>query len=99
MYINKGGTLYNSCPGKATWDKIAVEHFHKLVLICEMKIMPNAGGIDEQDSELIETLSWFLPKYDLFKFMQRVDMVLNGDSGDNKKLEAPKIPAKRQTRR
>jgi len=98
MYINKGGTLYNHCPGKATWDRIAVEFFHKLILICEMKVMPNGGGLDEQDSELIETLSWFLPKYDLMKFVQRVDMVLGGDSSDNKKVETPKIPAKRQTK-
>jgi hypothetical protein len=98
MYINKGGTMYNYCPGKATWDAQAAELFHRLVLMCEMKVFPRAGGIDDQDSDIIETLAWFLPKYDIHKFMQRAEMVLGGDSSDGKKPEAPKIKPRGQSK-
>lgn len=96
MYINKGGTAYNYCPGKATWDVQVNEFFHRLVLMCEMKVFPKAGGIDDQDSDIIETLAWFLPKYDLHKFIQRAEMVLGG--GDSKTPEIKKPAGKSQTK-
>lgn len=97
MYIMKGGTQYGFCPAKATWDHRAIEFFKKLVLISEMKALPKTGGIDDQDSDIIEILAWFLPKYDLLKFLQKAEMILGGES-DSKRDKMPKQPAKRQTK-
>lgn len=51
--------------------------------------MPVAGGLNDQPAWLIDTLSWFLPKYELMKFGARMDMIFGGKGGEPKKGLTP----------
>lgn len=79
MQVHKGGEKYGFCPAKATWDPILSIHFRQLVLMCEIKVLPLAGGLHDQDAEIIESLAWFMPKYEIMKFIAKVDMILGND--------------------
>lgn len=79
MYVQKGGELYGFCPGKATWDVAAVAMYRQLLVMAEMRTFPKAGGLDDQDDETIDDLSWFLPKYDMIKFMSKAELILGSD--------------------
>jgi len=92
MFIYKEGEPYGFCPGKATWDSRAVEYFHHLVLIAHLKILPQAGGLNAQDSELIHDLAWFLRQYDMMDFMRKAEAIFGG--GDSANSSQPK-PNKR----
>ena len=84
--------MYSFCPAKATWDPTLSRLFEEMVLIAETRWMPKAGGFYDQPAELIENLTWFLPKYDFMKFSQKADMILGG-SGDK---PLPASPSKRK---
>lgn len=88
MYINKGGELYGFCPAKATWDHSLAEFFRMLVVVAELKQLPEAGGVYDQNPDMVDMLSWFLPKYDFMKFNQKADMILGGDNKSNGKLKS-----------
>jgi hypothetical protein len=55
-----------------------------MALICEFKTLPAAGGLNDQDADLIEDLTWFLPRYEAMKFTQKASMIL-GDPSNNVK--------------
>jgi hypothetical protein len=76
MQIVKGGGLYSFCPGKATWGHQVNDYFNLLLICCETGNLPTYGGIIDQDSDFIENLSWFQPRWDMLKFAQRVHSVL-----------------------
>ena len=87
MYVSSAdGELYGFCPAKSTWDSKLVDSYHELCLISELKVLPKAGGLDEQDGDLIEQLSWFLQKYDMVKYMRKVEMVMGSDDKNAKAL-------------
>jgi hypothetical protein len=43
--------------------------------------MPVAGGLYDQPAWLMDLLSWFLPKYEIMKFLRKADMILGGSGG------------------
>lgn len=82
IQIHKGaGESYGFCPAKATWDPEVKAQFEELVLIAETKWMPVAGGLYDQPAWLMDLLSWFLPKYEIMKFLRKADMILGGSGG------------------
>ena len=93
MYVTKGGELYNFCPGKATWDYESVSTFQEYTIMAELKCLPKSGGINVQDPQVIENLAWFLPKYDMMKFMRKAEMILG--TGDDNNSKAPIAPGAR----
>jgi len=93
MYIVKGGTLYPFCPGKVNRDYSAVELFRYLTLIAETKALPKAGGILDQDDDIIEHMSWFLPMYDQMKWQTRMDALFGNIE---KKENMPKTQPSRR---
>lgn len=82
MYVEKGGTLYGFCPGKATWDSEAVGLYRLLIVAAETGTMLDNGSLSEQSDYWIELLAWFLPFYDNQKFVSRAKMIL-GDGSTN----------------
>jgi hypothetical protein len=80
IYIEKGGTLFGFCPGKATWDHEAVALYRLLIVAAHTGMMLDKGSLSEQTDYWIELLAWFLPFYDNQKFVSRARMIL-GDSG------------------
>jgi hypothetical protein len=82
MYVEKGGTLFGFCPGKATWDSIAAGVYQALVICAETGIMLEDGPLSEQPDWWVELLSWFLPYYSDTKFYSRARSILG--SGDVK---------------
>lgn len=81
MQIAKGGGFYGFCPAKATWESATNDYFNLLMISCETGNLPYFGGIMDQDPDFIENLSWFLPKWDMLKFINKAEMIL----GDGKK--------------
>jgi len=57
------------------------DYFNMLLISCETGNLPYFGGIMDQEPDFIENLSWFLPRWDMLKFNQKVHLVL----GDGKK--------------
>lgn len=86
MYINKGGTLFGFCPAKATWDHAMVAQFNYLTVLAETRQLPRAGGLDDQDTDIIDILAWFLPKYDMQKFIRKAEMILGNDNKSQKAI-------------
>lgn len=80
MYIERGGNLYDFCPGKATWDNEAVSIYKMLVISAESGIMLETGSLLEQPDWWVDLLSWFLPLYSDNKFYSRARAIL----GDGK---------------
>lgn len=80
MSIDKGGTRYGFCPGKATWDAEAVALYRLLIVSAETGIMLDNGSLAEQSSYWIELISWFIPFYDNAKFIARARMILGDGS-------------------
>lgn len=76
MYIEKGGTLYNFCPGKATWDTTATSLFKMLIIAAETGTMIDEGGLFDQPQSWIDLLADFLPRYDDQKFFTRARSIL-----------------------
>lgn len=89
MYVFQGGELYSHCPGKATWDQSAVSLFQLLITCAETKALPYAGGVTDQPDWIVELLGWFLPKYDMMKFIRKADMIL-GSTKDGKSTPQPR---------
>ena len=89
IYIHQGGGLYGFCPGKVSRDIETVSFFRMLVLIAETGVMPEAGGIFDQDPDLMEELSWFLPSYDTAKWAQKMSMIFGGVGGNKSNLPGP----------
>jgi hypothetical protein len=81
MQITKHGGYYSFCPAKATWSHEVHDYFNMLLISCETGNLPYFGGIMDQEPDFIENLSWFLPRWDMLKFNQKVHLVL----GDGKK--------------
>lgn len=86
MYVEKGGTNFGFCPGKATWDHEAVSLYRLLLVAAETGTMLDRGSLSEQADYWIELLAWFLPFYDNQKFVSRAKMIL----GDGSKATATK---------
>lgn len=82
MYIHQGGEQYGFCPAKSTWDPQLSEMFRLLVIASETGVMLTNGGLLDQPDWWVESIAWFIPRYDHAKFTGRVKMVL-GD-GKNK---------------
>jgi hypothetical protein len=91
LRIESHGDLFSFCPGKATWDKDAVQKFQLLMLASESGNLNYVqGGIADQPEWWIESLSWFLPRYRMLQFISRAKMILGdgsskGVSGGGKK--------------
>lgn len=90
IYITKGGPQFSFCPGKVTRDPEVISQFQELALICEFKTLPIAGGLNDQDANLIDDLKWFFPKYEVMKFTQKASMIL-GDPSSNVKAAVQTI--------
>ena len=89
--------MYGFCPAKATWDPEVKSQFEELVLIAETHWMPKPGGLYDQPAWLIDLLAWFLPKYDIMKFLRKADMILG--SSTDKKNKAPELAPNRSRAR
>jgi len=76
MYVEKGGELYNFCPGKAQWDHEAVAVHRLLIIAAETGTMLEEGGIADQPEWWVELLSFFLVRYDQTKFYTRANAIL-----------------------
>lgn len=62
--------------------------------------LPVKGTFYDQPSWLIETLAWFIPRYDFMKFMRKADTILGGNDVKNNKVTNPiKTPARSRGRR
>jgi len=83
MYIEKGGTLFGFCPGKATWDSEAKAIYQALVITAETGIMLEEGPLAEQPEWWVDLLAWFLPYYSDIRFYSRARAIL-GDGTDKK---------------
>jgi hypothetical protein len=81
MEVSKGGQTFGFCPGKATWDAVAVSLYRMLVVSFEYKTLPYPGSVTEQPSWVIELLGMFASRYDGAKFSMRAKMIL-GDSSN-----------------
>lgn len=81
MYVDNPASNYGFCPGKATWDPMAASIFKGLIITAYTGRLEAEGGIDDQDQDYIDILSWFLPAYDEIKFYSRAQAIL----GDGKK--------------
>lgn len=80
IVIEKGGTPYNFCPGKATWDFEAVSLYRLLLVSSQTGMMLDKGPLIEQSALWIDLLAWFIPFYDQAKFVARAKMIL-GEKG------------------
>ena len=80
MYIEPGGEQYGFCPSKATWDPNLYRTYQLLVVAAESGAMIEAGGLRDQPAWWIETLGWFLPRYDSKKFQSRMGSVLGNET-------------------
>ena len=89
------GQGYGFCPGKVTWDQSVGETFRLLVLCYETKSLLYSGGIAEQPSWFVELISWFIPRYDEYKFYYRAKSIL----GDSKKTGTQNGNNSRRTKR
>jgi len=83
--ILEGGELYGFCPGKATRDLQVYEQFKQLIICAETGTMLFDGGLLNQPEWFIESLSWFLRKYDMLKFTSKAEMILGKDNGSNRR--------------
>lgn len=59
LSITKGGPQYPFCPGKARKETWALELFDLCRLAVQTGIMPNAGGLDDQDALFAEVFPVF----------------------------------------
>lgn len=84
--VEKGGTKFGFCPGKATWDQEAVSLYRLLLVSAETGTMLDRGSLSEQADYWIELLAWFLPFYDNQKFISRAKMIL-GDGTQKSPLK------------
>lgn len=104
MYVHKGGTLYDFCPGKATWDTEAVTLFGLLALSSETGVMLESGGINDQPAWYIDMLAWFMPLYSTAKFLRQASAIFGGGGptqnantpGSQPALPAPPTTSGRQ---
>jgi len=80
MFVHEGGQPFSFCPGKATWDPEVKSTLRLLVVAAESGAMIERGGLGDQPSWWVETLSWFLPAYRKIEFFSRVRAVI----GDGK---------------
>jgi len=81
--------LYNFCPGKATWDIGLANTFQQLLIISELKQFPNGKPLNDQDDWFADLVAWFLPAYDLMKFVKKADMILGSSKEIPSKIKAP----------
>ena len=91
MVVEKGGTLYGFCPGKATWDQEALAVYQALVVCAETGIMMEDGPLSDQPDWWVDLLSWFLPYYSDVKFYSRAKAIL-GDGTQKKQQPSPDQP-------
>jgi hypothetical protein len=84
--IEKGGSNFGFCPGKATWDPEAVSLYRLLMISAQTGAMLDKGSLADQADYWIELLAWFLPFYDHHKFVSRAKMIL----GDGNKVTPTK---------
>lgn len=84
MYVNKGGSSFGFCPGKATWDLRASKILRLAILAAETGVMYQTGGLAEQPSWWVDLLSWFIPRYNTRKFDMRVESITSGLGTDAK---------------
>jgi hypothetical protein len=78
IYIHEGGQGYGFCPSKVYRDEEAVSYYRLLIVIAETGTMPNAGGLYDQDKELVDDLGIFLPIYDQLKWGQKISALAGG---------------------
>lgn len=76
MYVSKGGSGFGFCPGKATWSAVNVQMFQLLTVSAETGNMFNAGGLSDQPTWFIDSLAWFLARYNDLKFYSRARAIL-----------------------
>lgn len=89
MYVYKGGALYGSCPGKATWDYENRTLFDMLVVSAETGTMLYNGGISDQPDWYIELLGWFVRAYGNIKFVSQQGMIWGSNKKQNSSLPGP----------
>jgi hypothetical protein len=89
IMIEKGGTGFSFCPGKATWDREAVSLYRLLIVAAETGTMLDNGSLSDQSDLWIELLAWFIPFYEQQKFVSRVKLVL-GDGSSKEALKRGK---------
>lgn len=80
IQIFEGGSYYGFCPAKATWpgNDSVIGKFKTLLYAASTNNLLVQGGINDQPSWFIETMSWFKPMYDQVIFMSKVRSVLGG---------------------
>lgn len=83
MTINQGGIRYGFCPGKSSWDQIAVSFFQLFVVVMETQNLPFSGGVTEQPDWVVDFLGWFAPLYNSEKFNSRARSILGGKTHGN----------------
>ena len=85
MPVEKGGSRFGFCPGKATWDYEASELYKLLELTYHTRIMPYPGALLEQPAWWIDLLHWFVVSYrDLQEVRRHRAMWGSGDKKGNK---------------
>lgn len=90
-----GSSGFGFCPSKVARDDIeTLIQFKELIMISEFKVLPYSGGLYEQDSELIDLLTWFFPSYELMRFAQKAVMILGDGSETSKTTSKPRSSRK-----
>ena len=61
--VDKFGSKYPFCPGKATWFPELQTVFDQCLVAMETGILPGPGGLDDQPEMFSNSLSTFIEKY------------------------------------
>lgn len=75
MQIHEGGNLYGFCPAKASWDPEVRAVYGILSITAETGQLLEAGGLVSQPDWFVELLGWFLPRFQMHKFVRMAEMV------------------------
>lgn len=63
LRIDKHGSRYPFCPGKATWYPQIDEVFRQCLVAKETGLLPKAGGLQDQSALFNQAFSTFIEKY------------------------------------
>lgn len=85
IQMTKGGPTFGFCPAKILRDDPGTYDLYvNLIAILETHTWPRSGGIDEQDSEMVELVAQFGPLRRDMEFRERFRMVSSSFSGKAK---------------
>lgn len=82
--------MYGFCPSKATWNPQLVDLCKLLMITAETGAMLNQGGLTDQPEWFIESLGWFLPKYQISKLNMIAKMFVGDGKTKGKKSDGLK---------